>query len=406
MKGIKGIENEYTLRSGETPESYRLRLYKNQKTYGLNNAQVGLLCNQAFGVNYDESTHRKYVKPYLDGYNDACSEIERGASIQADIKEQLNTLEKEKVKFRDERNEWAKQVRNQARTETKFELWENALSSRAVDHFPILKPATTNGDNDLLVCLSDLHIGSAFSNFNGKYSSDIASERLLTYSQEIKKIKRVHGSKRCYITLLGDQINGNIHKTIAITNRENVIQQVELASQLIEEFVYSLAVGYDAFDEIIINGVSGNHSRIDTKDDALKDERLDNLIMWHLETSFKHLPNITVVRDTIDSTVALMEIRGKLYASVHGDYDCATEAGVSRFAMWLGKTPYCVLFGHMHTSMLVMCGINIVRSGSLAGSGDDYTLTKRMTGCASQTVLVCNSNGIVAQYPIQLSSRK
>lgn len=44
----------------------------------------------------------------------------------------------------------------------------------------------------------------------------------------------------------------------------------------------------------------------------------------------------------------------------------------------------------------------MVRSGSLAGAGDNYTIEKRISGKPSQMVTVCTDNGIQCCYPVYL----
>lgn len=45
--------------------------------------------------------------------------------------------------------------------------------------------------------------------------------------------------------------------------------------------------------------------------------------------------------------------------------------------MMLGYFPYAITFGHLHTcAMQDEGGVKIIRGGSLAGSGDDYTIQK------------------------------
>lgn len=314
----------------------------------------------------------------------------------------MDELEKEKYKFRDERAAWAKQIRDEARMETKFELLENIVSQRAIDHFEL-------GDDPvkvevvgkkMVVGLSDLHIGQTFYNFSGWYDSEIARTRLVEYAKRVIEIQKLHGATECFVVLLGDQISGNIHDTIAITNRENVMEQVELASQLIEEFIFAIC---PHFDRTEVHGVGGNHSRISRKEDALKDERLDSFIMWHLSTAFKHIDNVVVDRDSIDISCDTFSVGDKMYAIVHGDYDAFSESGVLRLSSWLKYFPYCVMMGHRHTSAGEFDGVKCIRCGSLAGSGDDNTVEHRMSGDASQTVLVCDVDGsIECQYPIYL----
>ena len=73
-------------------------------------------------------------------------------------------------------------------------------------------PTITNSKNDMIVCLSDLHIGSSYYNFDGYYDSEIAKERLQQYLDEIIQIKETHNAENCVVTMLGDLISGSIQK--------------------------------------------------------------------------------------------------------------------------------------------------------------------------------------------------
>jgi hypothetical protein len=69
----------------------------------------------------------------------------------------------------------------------------------------------------------------------------------------------------------------------------------------------------------------------------------------------------------------------------------------------LGFIPYAITYGHLHTCAVDESnGVKMIRSGSLAGSGDDYTVEKRLSGKPSQMVCVCNSKGVACYYPIEL----
>ena len=94
---------------------------------------------------------------------------------------------------------------------------------------------------------------------------------------------------------------------------------------------------------------------------------------------------------------------GKKYVAIHGDFDVCTESGIAKLITWLGYKPYAVLCGHKHTSgMMDVAKIQIIQSGCLCGSGDDYTTQNRLSCDPFQTVLVCDSNGIYGIYPIRL----
>lgn len=388
----------------ENNKSYRIRLYKNKDIYGLSNVQIGELCNKAFGVCFDESAHRKKVKNYLEGYDDGYADAKSKCGTSSDLQELIKTkmeVESEKIKLRDERATISKIVRESAR---KDELYENLLavakSQGETRFYPVVKASTSNDEEySLLIMLSDLHIGQTFYSPFGMFDSDIAKDRLAQYLEAIFKIKKLYHANSCHVVLMGDMISGSLHKSLIATNRENVIEQVMLASEIISTFIWELS---KKFNSVFVNSVNGNHSRIDKFKDALKDERLDSLITWYIKAKLSHLPYV-VFNDTLDSTLSVEDILGCTYVMVHGDYDSFTKNGISDLVMMLGYKPYACLFAHNHHSAFSdIANIKMVQSGSLPGAGCDYTTEKRITGNPSQTVCVCSKDGIVAHCPIEL----
>lgn len=312
-------------------------------------------------------------------------------------------LEAAKVQFRDERAAWNRQNTIDARVNQKLDYLESVLKEsgeRIYTPSPI-EVCAGNSDNDLLVILSDLHIGAAFSSEWGEYNPDIATKRLNQYIREIVKIAERHNSENCFVSIQGDLISGNIHKSIQVTNRENVIDQIKIAANLITDFCFELS---NYFKKVTITNVSGNHSRIDKKEDAIHSERLDDLIGWIVKNSLSHINKIAFKENNLDIGIASIDIRGKEYIAVHGDYDSYSPSGVSNLCMMIHRIPYAILYGHLHhCSVDEVNGVKMVRGGSLAGSGDAFTIEKRLSGKPSQMVCVCSSFGIEAYYPVELN---
>ncbi|MGN8905296.1 hypothetical protein ACTND3_03050 [Bacillota bacterium HCP28S3_F12] len=312
-------------------------------------------------------------------------------------------LEAAKVQFRDERAAWNRQNTIDARVNQKLDYLETVLKESG-ERMYIPSPVEVcvgNSDNDLLVILSDLHIGAAFSSEWGEYNPDIATRRLNQYIREIVKIADRHNSENCFVSIQGDLISGSIHKSIQVTNRENVIDQIKIAANLITDFCFELS---NYFKKVTITNVSGNHSRIDKKEDAIHSERLDDLIGWIVKNSLSHINKITFKENNLDIGIASIDIRGKEYIAVHGDYDSYSPSGVSSLCMMIHRIPYAILYGHLHhCSVDEVNGVKMVRGGSLAGSGDAFTIEKRLSGKPSQMVCVCSSSGIEAYYPVELN---
>lgn len=395
MKSI----HDYTKIEGETEEELIYRICQDKELIG-SWQSVANIINSLTGNDYGESTYRKKFQSFQKMLNANQSKF---ADCEAQIKEievQKRGLERAKIKLRDERNAWQKQNYIDARVEQKLDLLEKELLSQGKVNFDIHDNVNISSDNDILVILSDFHIGQTFRSIWGEYNSDIAKKRLNQLLNAIIAIQKLHNSEKCYVSLQGDMLSGNIHKTIQVTNRENVIEQIKIASELISSFCYELT---KYFSVVFMSSVSGNHSRIDRKDEALHDERLDDVITWGVELSLKHIDNFHVLNRKLDNGIADMDIRGKFYIAVHGDFDGYNKTGVSNLCMHLGFIPYAITYGHLHTCAVDETnGVKMIRGGSLAGSGDSYTIEKRLSGKPSQMVCVCNKKGVACYYPIEL----
>lgn len=349
----------------------------------------------------DESSFRKRYQAAKKFYDNCFSKMEN-EEYQKKLEVMNRELAKNTVRYRDERNAWSKQNYIAARAEQKLDYLEEQLSNQGKVNFEVHEIAKIDGDTDLLVVLSDLHIGQCFSSMWGEYNSDIAKKRLEKYLNEIIRIGKTHNSSNVHVSCIGDVISGSIHKTIQISNRENVIEQIKLASEYISSFCYELT---KVFKNVYLYDVPGNHSRIDKKEEAMKDERLDSLISWSVCQSLKHIENFhSMIHRRFDTTIGEAYVRENNYILVHGDNDSMTKQGVADLSLMLGFVPKYVIMGHRHTpAMNEFNGVRVYQSGSLAGSGDDYTIQHRMSGSPSQLVLVCNDSGVECSYNVDLS---
>jgi len=346
----------------------------------------------------DESALRKKVQYancfYDEGVFDSTSASNREKELDIKIRE----LERAKIQFRDQRNAWQKQNFIDSRVQEKLDYLEECMEEFGKIEFELKDTPCITSDNDMLIILSDLHLGQCFSSSFGEYNSDIAKERLNKYLSSILQLAKLHNSENCYVSISGDLISGNIHKTIQVANRENVIDQIELAVEYISSFCYELCKN---FTHVYVTDVSGNHSRMTKKDEALKDERLDNLIGRFVKKALKYTPNFTFINNDIDIGISKMTIRNLDFLNVHGDYDPFTTQGVLKLCSFLKMFPYAITFAHLHTPALDDAnGIKMVRGGCLSGSGCDYTIEKRLNGKASQMACIVNKTGIIGAYPV------
>ena len=378
---------------------WRLSLAKDSGSLDMTWDELANIFNENLKTDYGSSAYRKKFQQAQHFYDDVFSKMESNDYAQ-ELMEQKRELERLKIQYRDERNAWNKQNYIDARVEQKLDYLEEELRDMGKMNFPEHENVEINSNNDMLVLLSDFHIGQCFESAWGKYDSDIAAKRVQQLAEKVRIYGYRHKCENLFINIAGDILSGSIHKTIAITNREDVITQIKIASKIIISFCYDMS---KYFKHVYITNVAGNHSRIDKKDDALHSERLDDLVGWVVNSSLQHIENITFMNNRLDIGIAEMNIRGKQYVSVHGDYDKYSKGGVEDLVMMIGYIPYAITYGHLHRcSVDEYNGVKMIRGGSLAGAGDQYTIEKRLSGRPSQMICICNSQGVECYYPVEL----
>ena len=323
-----------------------------------------------------------------------------GSSAYADeIDAKMIELRKERQKFYDMRNAFNRVIRERSRQEELNEILVSAVQSGNLPRLSYEPAYIEPSDNDLLCSLNDIHYGIDIHNAWNTYNPEICRKMMCRYLDRIITIAERHGSENCYVFNNGDSISGKIHYTIQIANKENVIEQVKGVSELIAEFLAELS---KHFNTVTFVSVAGNHSRLDTKDNSPLDERLDDLIDWYLSARLQNFENIIIGgSEKIDSTMYLLDIRGKTYAGVHGDFD-GSATKIAALQTMARRPLYAVLSGHLHHNKIdEVQGVKTIMAGSFMGM-DDFCIQKRIYGKPEQMVCVCDDSGVVCHYDIPL----
>lgn len=378
---------------------------------------IGKLVDRTIDDDYEELSEHLFgegncynsseVRKRMYGMKAIIEAIERDGETAVVDEDALNALDskkielqKERQKFFDQRNAYAKLLRERSRQEELNEILFEAVKAGNLPTLNYTYSDVEPSDNDLLVSLNDIHYGANVHNYWNTYNSDICGDMMRKYLDRIISIGRTHGSENCIVWANGDEISGNIHQSIAVTNKENVIEQIKGVAELIAEFLAALS-GH--FRQVVFVSVAGNHSRIDpNKDNALVSERLDDLVEWYLSARLQNFENIIIGGgEKIDSTIYLIDVRGKTYCGVHGDFD-GSPGKVQSLQTMADRPLYAVLSGHMHHNKTdEVQGVKTIMAGSFVGM-DDYCVQKRIVGKAEQMVCVCDSDGVRCAYDIPL----
>lgn len=396
---------DLTKRPDETNLAFHKRLvYGKLDDKTLADVDYTELAEALYGQQYSSDFARRMMygsKKTLDAMAQDAEDGITDVDMLGEIAAKTIELRKERQKFFDQRMAYNKVVRERARQEELNEILEAAIRKGnlpALEYQP--RAVSTHGNNDLLVSLNDIHYGATVQNFWNTYNSDICREMMCHYLDHIVSIAETHGSENCVVWANGDLISGNIHYGISVTNKENVIEQIKGVSELIAEFIAELS---KHFNHVQFVSVAGNHSRLNpNKDKTIPDERLDDLVEWYLSARLQDFGNVTIGGfDKIDNTMYLMDIRGKTYCGVHGDYD-GSASKIQALQTMAGRPVYAVLSGHMHHNKFDnVQGIKTVMAGSFLGM-DNFCVEKRIYGEPEQTVCVCDPAGIRCLYNVPL----
>ena len=343
-----------------------------------------------------------FRKPYQQAkkFYDAgvFSEISDGEYLD-ELRSQKQELEKQRVKVRDERNELKRVLREEARKESYKDQILRSISES--ECHPLLYDenkqftGTLKSDNDIVCTFFDVHTGIEVDNYFNKFNNDILRDRINQYLDKIFEVQLRHGSENIYV-ILSELISGFIHNTLRIENNQNVIEQFLTVTDYLSQFLAELSYKFNAVNVFVC---PGNHSRMmQNKDDNLRGENMDLLAIPYLSAKLQNFENIKFNENTIDSSIAVFDVRGKKIFAVHGDKD-APNTMTQKLTMYTSIKPDIIYCGHRHTNAMVTSyNTKILQAGCLSGGGDEYCMDKRLMNKAEQIISIVTKDGLDCFY--------
>lgn len=407
-------ENVLAKRQGETELQYHRRLLEGKLIDRTIDLDYSTLSPYLYGKSYAPDVARRMAYGSMKtlellNQEKINTSKDEDDGLMDELEEKIIELQKERQKFYDQRRAYNAAIRKRAREEELNEIISDAINNSQLPELKYVPSDIESTDRTMLISLNDIHYGATYDNYWGKYDSHCAWRMIDEYILQIRQIANRHECSDCVVWSNGDAISGLIHLTLQITNRENVIEQVMGVSELISYFLHKLSM---FFNKVKFVSVAGNHSRLTgNKDKDNPDERLDDLITWYLEARLKEIENVEFYDSfsqdykQIDETMYVVNIHGKNYLGVHGDYDL-TPAKIQSLQTMAGMPIYAVLMGHLHHNKVdVVQGIRVVMAGSFLGT-DDYCARQRIYGEPEQMVCICDESGIQCYYNITFNSNK
>lgn len=350
--------------------------------------------NNKYNIKKTESWWRKLYKKNKN----TVFETNEDEEISEKLRDAAEKLQYETMELREQRRAANAVMRNDYRRDSLLKIFEENIKA-----MPEIKPfegyGTANKSEQTTVALlSDIHYGLTFNSFMGKYDSTIAQERLDKYANSVVDFAKLHGSSSVIVCILGDLISGLIHRTLLLENREDIVAQCTGVASCIARTLHYIARN---IPRVVVHSVAGNHSRLDPNmEDCLRSERLDDLVIHMVKLHLKDCANIEWVKP-IDSSVDCMIIQSHKFIMVHGDFDKKTDSGLTKLKDMAENFDY-LLMGHMHVVSTSFDKTATIRNGCICGTGDDYSIKKRLFGPAMQVCFSVNANGVEDMRCIRL----
>lgn len=396
--------NDLDRREDESYLAYakRITFGKADKTLDIDYVEWG---NALIDKEYSSENLRKsfyFVSEMLKNINDEVEGNFTEDDLIREIENKKIELQKEKIKFQDQRAAFNKLIRERARQEELNQIIIDTINSGNLPKLNYTYKEFKPSDNDILASLNDLHFGYETDNHWNKYNSEICRDMLEEYVDKILQVKKIHNSQNCYICANGDLVSGSIHKSITLENKENLIQQVMGVAELISDFLAELS---NHFDNVVFSSTAGNHGRLDKKDDALKGENLDDLVEWYIKARLQNFKNVRVNDDKLDSTMYVINIRGLNCLNVHGDNDDSNYKIQSAIQM-AGIPIQVFCSAHLHHNKTdYVQGVKTLMGGSLLGM-DSHCIKHRIIGFSQQLISIITEDEVLCHYDVNFKSNK
>lgn len=328
--------------------------------------------------------------------------------MQAKITKQALDIKKKTIQLNDLRAEVNRQSRYQARYEqllnTVKYCCDKMSETKPFYSQELILPKESEISREGVLLLSDLHYGLDTKHFWNDYDSEEFNKRCKVLTQRVIDISKKDKVKKVNILGLGDYINGLIHTTTRLSNRESIAEQVIEVSEGIADIVYNISKsGF----YVTLSMTDDNHSRIfaDKKENTDKDSFVP-FIKKYIQNRIKDLSNVTFLDNHIDNGMIVLNICDCTVVGVHGDKDNIKTA-IPRLTSMLKTNIDYLFMGHYHSIKEDTEGESeIIVNGSFGGT-DEYAKNLRLHSKPMQKYMIFSKEyGRECTYNIDLRGGK
>ena len=367
----------------EIVDKYKLNIHSDTLRKASQTIFGGAFVTRYFG---EKNLHQENEKCYLTELRAAKEEVQ-----------------KERQKFRDEKLEYNKWIREQARDELICEKLCDAI--RELDPLPlpevILSEASNGNWRTGILCFGDTHYGVeyAIKGLHGEtinaYSPEVFEARMQQLLEKvIYKVKR-EGMTEIKVYSLGDELDGILRCSQLMKLRYGVVEAAIKYADYICKWLNELT----KYVRVDFQMVNGNHTELrmlnQPKGTFTKDN-MGEIIKEFIKVRLADNINFNIT--TTESGLIFDKVQGFNVLGIHGEVKSLAKALQNFSTMY--NTQVDILIGaHQHHQYSETVGVNkdVVSVPSVIGV-DDYSMTIGKTSNPGATFLIVeNGLGVVEQ---------
>lgn len=319
--------------------------------------------------------------------------------VSDSLEGQRQALIKAKMQLRDERTDFNRTLRAEAR----LDRFIQTIQSLAKDYSVLPTVVNTTFNTDIQSCeavygLADLHLGPVVENYANTYNYEEAVKRVNKIAEDVIYYCNLHNVHTLHFINMGDLIAGIIHPTIRLEQEYDVIEQVIRVAELVAEMLNTLQ---QAAPVVTYRSVVDNHARITPdKHQHIELENLNRIIDIFVKERLKDT-SIQFPDDNLDIGIGRIELEtGKKLFFMHGHEDKKTSV-VQDLMGLTHEFPDYILMAHFHNSAVhTFQGAKLFISGSVIGT-DSYAFGKRLFSQPEQKLLIFDNRNNVIDFDIR-----
>ena len=323
----------------------------------------------------------------------------------AQLKVEKENISKERQKFRDEKLEYNKWLREQARDELICEkICEAIKSLKPLEIYPIHECKPTR--KEYVLCFADTHYGTEFAikglygETISEYSPEIFEERMSVLLADVLGVIRENGIDNIRVFSLGDELDGILRASQLMKLRYGVVESTVRYAEYICAWLTELT----KYVRVDFYATKGNHTElrlINQPKGTFEKENMSYIINEIIKIRLKDNPNFKF--HVNETGLIFTNICGYNVLGIHGEVK-NLENALHRFTVTYKTMIDILVGGHKHH----MYGETIGRQTEVLGVPsiigiDDFSMTLTKTADPGAVMYTMErGKGIVEQRNFKL----